>query len=187
MLRVRILLRRGVLDTTLCVKVCQWLVTGLWFSPGSLVANTNKTDCHDITEILLKVASNTIYQTKSSIVCDERWLLVLDSSGIILTLFFHKEENKIHVPRFVTSLCVICFINFSSFILSFFESGTINYVYLLQSDCCGNFVEYQHIRYVHKLKKRIKKYIKKIPPYLHNYDNKKRMPKFFKWLLSFTA
>jgi hypothetical protein len=25
-----------------------------------LVASTNKTDCHDITEILLKVASNTI-------------------------------------------------------------------------------------------------------------------------------
>jgi hypothetical protein len=32
------------------------------------------------------VALNTINQTKSSIVCDERWLLVLDSSGIILKL-----------------------------------------------------------------------------------------------------
>jgi hypothetical protein len=28
-------------------------VTGWWFSP---VSSTNKTDCHDITEILLKVA-----------------------------------------------------------------------------------------------------------------------------------
>jgi hypothetical protein len=26
-------LRRGVLNTTLCDKVCQWLATGLWFSP----------------------------------------------------------------------------------------------------------------------------------------------------------
>jgi hypothetical protein len=27
----------------------------VWFSPGTLVFSTNKTDCHDITEILLKV------------------------------------------------------------------------------------------------------------------------------------
>ena len=30
------------------------------FSPGPLVSSTNKTDRHDITEILLKVALNTI-------------------------------------------------------------------------------------------------------------------------------
>ena len=34
------------------------------YSPGSLVSFTKKTDCHDITEILLKVALNTINQTK---------------------------------------------------------------------------------------------------------------------------
>ena len=49
-------LRRGVLDTTLCDKVCQWLATDRWFSPGTPVSSTNTTDCHDITEILLKVA-----------------------------------------------------------------------------------------------------------------------------------
>ena len=26
----------GLLDTTLCDKVCQWLATGRWFSPGTL-------------------------------------------------------------------------------------------------------------------------------------------------------
>jgi hypothetical protein len=31
-------------------------VTGQWFSLGPLVSSTNKTYCHDITEILLKVA-----------------------------------------------------------------------------------------------------------------------------------
>jgi hypothetical protein len=36
------------------------LVTGRWFSPCALVSFTNKTDRHDITEILLKVALNTI-------------------------------------------------------------------------------------------------------------------------------
>jgi hypothetical protein len=30
-----------------------------WFSPGTPVSSTNKTDRHDITEILLKVALNT--------------------------------------------------------------------------------------------------------------------------------
>jgi hypothetical protein len=58
MLRVRTSIRARC--TTLCDKVCQWLATGRWFSPGS---STNKTDRHDITEILLKVALNTIKQT----------------------------------------------------------------------------------------------------------------------------
>jgi hypothetical protein len=39
-------------------------VTGLWFSPGHAVSSTNKTDRHDIAEILLKVALNIIKQTK---------------------------------------------------------------------------------------------------------------------------
>jgi hypothetical protein len=37
--------------TTLCDKVCQWLVTGRWFSPGIPVSSTNKTDRHDIAKI----------------------------------------------------------------------------------------------------------------------------------------
>jgi hypothetical protein len=53
-------LMQGVLDTTLCDKVCQWLATGWWFSPGITVSSTNKTDRHDITEILVKVVLNTI-------------------------------------------------------------------------------------------------------------------------------
>jgi hypothetical protein len=41
----------GVLDTTLCDKVCQWLAP---------VSSTNITDNHDVAEILLKVVLNTI-------------------------------------------------------------------------------------------------------------------------------
>jgi hypothetical protein len=37
-------------------------VSGWWFSPGPAVSSTNKTDRHDITDILLKVALNTIKQ-----------------------------------------------------------------------------------------------------------------------------
>ena len=40
---------RGVLDTTLYDKVCRW---------GTPVSSTNKTDCHDITVIILKMALN---------------------------------------------------------------------------------------------------------------------------------
>ena len=47
-------LRRGVLDTTLYEQVCQWLGTAQWFSLGTPVSSTNKTDFQDITEILLK-------------------------------------------------------------------------------------------------------------------------------------
>jgi len=53
MLWVRISIRARC--TTLCDKVCQSLATGQWFSPGPPVSSTNKTDRHNITEILLKV------------------------------------------------------------------------------------------------------------------------------------
>jgi hypothetical protein len=32
----------------MCDKVCQLLVAGRWFSPGTLVSSTNKTDRPDI-------------------------------------------------------------------------------------------------------------------------------------------
>ena len=43
----------GVPNTTLCDKVCQGLAAGLWFSLGTPVSSTIKTDRHNITEILL--------------------------------------------------------------------------------------------------------------------------------------
>jgi len=42
MLWVRIPIRTRC--TTLCDKVCQWLATGRWFSPGPPVSSTNKTN-----------------------------------------------------------------------------------------------------------------------------------------------
>ena len=64
LMRVRISIRARC--TTLCDKVCQSLATGRWFSPGTPVSSTNKSDCHDIAVILLKlqkVALNIIKQT----------------------------------------------------------------------------------------------------------------------------
>ena len=47
-------------DTTVCDKVCQWLATGRYIPPGTPVSSPNKTDRHDITEILLKVVLSAI-------------------------------------------------------------------------------------------------------------------------------
>ena len=52
-----------VYSATLCDKVCQCLAVGRLFSPGTPVSSINKIDRHDITEILLKVALNSITLT----------------------------------------------------------------------------------------------------------------------------
>jgi hypothetical protein len=47
-------------------KVYQLLAHGQWFSPGPPAFSTTKIGRHDIAEILLKVALNTINQIKSN-------------------------------------------------------------------------------------------------------------------------
>ena len=79
---------RGVLDTTLCDKVAQWLVAGRWFSWFSLdtpVSYTNQTDRHDITEILLKVALRTITP----------YILELNQRKKNQKTFHHQNSSKI--------------------------------------------------------------------------------------------
>jgi hypothetical protein len=86
MLCVRISTR--VRCTPLCDKVCQWLATGRWFSTDSPVSSTNKTDRHDITEILLKVALNTIKQTnKHCFLKYTRYLFTINCYMYLHTLF----------------------------------------------------------------------------------------------------
>ena len=94
---------RGVLDTTLCDKVCQWLMTGRWFSPGTLVSSTSKTDRHDITEILLNVALNTIKQiNKHCLTCSSTDVLgssfpmvfVLKLNYFSINIFGRKLKAK---------------------------------------------------------------------------------------------
>ena len=50
----------STLDTTLYDKDCQRLAAGRGIYMGTSISATEKTDRHDITEILLKVALNTI-------------------------------------------------------------------------------------------------------------------------------
>jgi hypothetical protein len=51
-------------------NVYQLLAIGRWLSPGTPASYTTKTGHHDIAEILLKVALNTINQIKSNLVLD---------------------------------------------------------------------------------------------------------------------
>jgi hypothetical protein len=56
--------KKGALDLQLqVIKVYKLLAHGQWFSPGTPASSTTKTGRHDIAEILLKVALNTINQS----------------------------------------------------------------------------------------------------------------------------
>ena len=103
---------RDVLNTTLCDKFCQWLATGPWFSPSIPVSSTNKTDHHNITEILLKVALNTISQTLTQIQFFLKYM-----KHLILT---RSEKNK-SVWKFL--LLVLCVYIFACVKYSFHQQG----------------------------------------------------------------
>jgi hypothetical protein len=57
------------------------LAHGRWFSPSTPASSTTKTGRHDVAEILLKVALNTINQIKSvfcfALFAFELWCLVV--------------------------------------------------------------------------------------------------------------
>jgi hypothetical protein len=90
------------------------------FSPGPLVSSTNKTDRHDITDILLKMALNTIKQTNLNAIfvfhqlqcrrwfnriyarhvhpCDLRWERVMASTSQI-EKFVQSRHNLLPFRR----------------------------------------------------------------------------------------
>ena len=78
--------------TTLCDRACQWLVRGRRFSPGLPVSSMNKTDHHDMAEILLKVALNPIKQTNKKqtfIRYTQSWLKL-----VIKAIFARTYDKK---------------------------------------------------------------------------------------------
>ena len=70
------------------------------FFPGPPVSSTNKGGCHDITEILLKVALTTITQTKKNNMCDEEKITDI-------TVFSNDRSKQFHVSLLLFSLFVI--------------------------------------------------------------------------------
>ena len=95
-----IITNQYILYTTLYDKVCLWLATHLWFYPNTLVSSTNKTDHHDMKEILMKVALNTITLTPNS-----TWI----HTAVLITLSSIKMINITHegiTPTLILTLFV---------------------------------------------------------------------------------
>ena len=69
-------------------------MAGQWSFPGTPVFSTNKTDCHNMTEILLKVASNTITSIKKIM-------------NLKITGFFSLRVVLVHVYQYLTPVTAI--------------------------------------------------------------------------------
>ena len=92
--------------------VCQWLAAGRWFTPGPPVSSTNKTDRHDITEILLKVALNTINNQPTTLTLLTRFyvrmciLLICGKHDHIISLRGEVWAHKNSLSQVSEQLCI---------------------------------------------------------------------------------
>jgi hypothetical protein len=78
-----------------------------WFSPITPVFSTNKTDCHDITAILLKVALNTINQPSKMCISPKQEYFI----GSSIKKFFlpsHLTNRLLQKPLYHTGLNLSC-------------------------------------------------------------------------------
>ena len=67
--------------------VIKWLVAGWWFSPGTPVSSTNKIDCHNITEILLKHHKPNQDWHLPICYCNQDWYLCVNLPFIFSDLY----------------------------------------------------------------------------------------------------
>jgi hypothetical protein len=80
-------------------KAYRLLAHGRWFSPGT---STTKTDRHDITEILLKVALSTINQIKLNNLCSRRFSYCWGKKiGRKIFLLLGKNGRNLKPKKFV--------------------------------------------------------------------------------------
>ena len=111
-----------MLDTTLYDQVCQW------FSLGTLVSSTNKTDHHDITEILLKVVLKIVTPLNLDI-----FTLISQSDivSIILVIQILKSVMSKHIIS-LSIKTIILGLNVSTYIItSTFKTAIILYLHRL--------------------------------------------------------
>jgi hypothetical protein len=116
---VRISRKRGLLDTTLCDKVCQCLATGRWFSLGTLASSTNKTDRHDITEILLNVLLNTILPFTVGCIMYPNPLIFLEVHKVVCRRFQYAKTKTLKEKYKVKNLDLWCYV--TQWLDSFFD------------------------------------------------------------------
>jgi hypothetical protein len=83
------------------------------FSPGPPVSSTNKTDRYDITEILLKVALNTVTLILQSQTCQKTlysldWLIFNNIYCKKDRQYFNSVSNLLFISYFKYSIYFIC-------------------------------------------------------------------------------
>ena len=113
-----------VYSITLCEKVYQWLTVGRLYSLGILVSSTIKTDCHDIAEILLKVALIII-------------TLTLNICVIIIFFWIVSTVLYVFVFHFILGILVgaeTCHKINGYYVSSFYCSSCCGYTY--SEYCC---------------------------------------------------
>jgi hypothetical protein len=77
------------------VLSCQhFFAAGRWFSLGTPVSSTNKTDCHCLTEVLLKAALSTITLTPNLISTFSAMYYIYASYNIILLCLSEHIETQ---------------------------------------------------------------------------------------------
>ena len=89
-------------------------VKDLWFSPGTPVSSTNKTDRLDIAEILLKVALNTIYHktiySNVSQPCLKEVGTAYPSRALGFTPGFFLVGPVLHIFLVLGVVCLVLFV-----------------------------------------------------------------------------
>jgi hypothetical protein len=102
---------RCVLDTTLCDKVCHWLTAARWFSSGTPVSSTNRTDRHDITEILFKVHGVKYHNPNRYYLCVYKFTIRFwnssGGSGILFIFYYYYHYNNEKLEQYQLYVHVI--------------------------------------------------------------------------------
>ena len=80
-------------------------LTDQWFSPGTSFSSTNKTDRHDIVEILLKVALNTIIQPSHPLKNPTTDDFLKKYIGWFVIGIYGSVRQFISYKHIVTSIC----------------------------------------------------------------------------------
>ena len=92
---------KSVLDTTLYDKVCHSLATGRWYSPGTPVSFSSKTNRHDITDINPPTHSNKVTKRHKKLLTLYNIIFIADISDIYWTL-----QNSRIFELFVNNQCL---------------------------------------------------------------------------------
>ena len=87
---IRFPLWRGVLDTTLCDKVGQWLATGRWFYLGTPLSSTNKTDRHENNSNIVESGVKHNNHTTSYAL-----IILCESSSLHISLYISSHHNSV--------------------------------------------------------------------------------------------